>query len=703
MLVPPMAKKQSRKTPPGRQKWVVTSAWPYSNATPHLGNMIGSVLSADVFARYLRQKGDEVVLVSGTDEHGTPIEVSAIEQKIPVEQLAEQNHQKIARLFKAWNISYDNYTRTHNPVHIKFTQDFYLQVQKSGYVYVEENDALYCEHDKLFLPDRFVEGICPYCKMDRGRGDQCDNPACGKLLTPLELISPRCKVCGRTPVVRKTKHWYLNFPKLETRIKEFIEHNKIIPDNARTMCLNNIEKGIPARAITRDLKWGIPAPFEGSEGKTVYVWFEAVLGYLSATKQWAEEILKEPTKWEDFWFDKNTKTVFFIGKDNILFHLIIFPGLLLAYNDSSPANEQWVLPYNVSSTEFLNYEGEKFSKSRGIGIWIDDALELCDVDYWRYYLILNRPEQRDQSFIWAEFQKCIYEVNDVIGNLVHRTITFIVDKFGGAVPPARAYDAEDQKIVDLIKVAPSKIGTLLEKFELKNALAEVVEVARAGNQYLSTRAPWSLIKMDKDAAGHVLNLCAQLARSLAILLSPFIPGSAQKAWDALGLAGKVEAQPWATAGDLVIQAGHAVKKGKPLFEKLNVEDLQNKLKEIRARGSKTAKSEPKQPGTISYEDFQKFHFIVGKVIDAKPVPGAQKLLELKVDLGTEQRTIVGGVAELYSPGDLVGKNLVIFENLEPKTLRGIKSQGMLLAADVPKNKYAIILAPDNVPKGAKIR
>ena len=698
-----LAKKLSRKSQPPRQKWVVTSAWPYSNATPHLGNMIGSVLSADVFARYLRQKGDEVVLVSGTDEHGTPIEVSAIEQKVPVEQLAEVNHQKIAGLFKAWNISYDNYTRTHNPVHIKFTQDFYLQVQKSGYVYVEENDALYCEHDKLFLPDRFVEGICPHCKMDRARGDQCDNPACGKLLTPLELINPRCKVCGRSPVIRKTKHWYLNFPKLESRLREFIENNKILPDNARTLCLNNIEKGIPPRAITRDLKWGIPAPFEGAEGKTIYVWFEAVLGYLSATKQWAEEIRKEPGKWKDFWFDKNTRTVFFIGKDNIIFHLLIFPGLLIAYNDSSPPNEQWVLPYNVSSTEFLNYEGEKFSKSRGVGIWIDEALELCDVDYWRYYLILNRPEQRDQSFIWAEFQKSIYEMNDVIGNLIHRTITFITDKFGGVIPPVKTLDAEDRKLVELIKNSPAKVGSLIENFELKNALAEVIELARVGNQYLSSRTPWALMKTDKDAAGHVLNLCAQLTRSLAILLSPFIPGSAQKIWDALALPGKVDAQPWFSAGDLALKAGHPVRKGRPLFEKLKVEDLQKKLEEIRARESKLGQTESVQTEIISYEEFQKFQFIVGTVIEAKPIAGTQKLLEIKVDLGTEQRTIVGGIAELYHPQDLVGKNLVILKNLEPRTIRDIPSQGMLLVAEGPKNTYALIMAPRNVPKGAKIR
>ncbi|HMF33514.1 MAG TPA: methionine--tRNA ligase [Candidatus Lokiarchaeia archaeon] len=694
---------------PQKQKWVVTSAWPYSNATPHLGNMIGSVLSADVFARYLRLKGDEVVFVSGTDEHGTPIEVAAIEQGVPVEDLAERNHQKIASLFKAWNISYDNYTRTHNPVHIKYTQDFYLQVQKSGYVFTETNDALYCEHDNLFLPDRFVEGTCPHCGSDRARGDQCDS--CGALLNPTELVEPKCKVCGQTPGVRKSTHWYMDFPKLEGQLREFIEGKTLISDNARTSCIHNIEGGIPPRAITRDLKWGIPAPFEGAEGKTIYVWFEAVLGYISATKQWAEEILGEPDKWKEFWFQPDSRSVFFIAKDNIIFHWLIFPGLLMAYNASS--DEQYNLPYNVSSTEFLNYENDKFSKSRGVGIWIDDALELCDVDYWRYTLIRNRPEFKDQSFLWSEFQNNINELNDVIGNFIHRAVTFIATKLGGVVPPRQDLDEEDEKLLAVVRDAPIKIGNLFEEFRLKEALTEVVEVGRAANQYLSVKEPWHLIKSDVDATGHVLNICVQVSRALAILLAPFIPGSAQKAWDTLGLPGLVNDQNWASAGELLIEEGHAIQKAQPLFEKLDVGELQSKLAEMRAQAggrapeegsfAPAAAPEEKPSGVVAYDFFQQFSFKVVRVTAAEPVQGANKLLKLTVDLGTEERTVVGGIAELYSPEDIVGKNFVLLENLEPKTIRGIESQGMLLAADVTKSKFALIRAPDDLPPGVGIR
>ncbi|MHA1611976.1 MAG: methionine--tRNA ligase, partial [Promethearchaeota archaeon] len=342
-----------------KRKWIITSAWPYVNATPHLGNLIGSVLSADVFARYVRLCGDEVVLVSGSDEHGTPVAVSAIEENITPEELTKRNHAKISDLFEKWCISYDNYTHTHNPVHIKFTQDFYSQIDKNKLISTKTQDAFYCEHDNLYLPDRFVNGTCPHCNSEYARGDQCD--ACGKLLEPEELVNPRCKHCGKPPVLRETKHWYLDFGKVEDDIRDFIENNKYLPANARTMSLNFLKEGLPSRAVTRDLEWGIPAPFEGSEGKSIYVWFEAVLGYISAVKQWAEEIKGDPSLYSYFWNDPDVKSVYFIGKDNIIFHLIIFPGLLAAYNKNLPKKEQFTMPFNVSSTEFLNYENDKFS------------------------------------------------------------------------------------------------------------------------------------------------------------------------------------------------------------------------------------------------------------------------------------------------------------------------------------------------------
>jgi len=371
-------------------KWIVTSAWPYVNATPHLGNLIGSTLSADVFARFLRMKGEEVVFVSGSDSHGTPISVEAKRLKVPAEDLAFKYHKIIKDLHEKWQISFDNYTITHNPTHIEYVKKMYLDIQKNGYVIEKEIESLFCRNDNLFLPDRFVEGTCPHCKDDGARGDQCDK--CQKILTPLELIKSRCAICGNIPVIRKTKHWYLDLPKLQDRLNKLIDENEIIPPNARQMCLNSIAEGLPERAITRDLEWGIPAPFKGAENKTIYVWFEAVLGYITAVKEWADKLINRSDKFDYFWKDPNTKTVYFIGKDNIIFHLIVFPGLLMAYNEDKKESDKLVLPYNVSSTEFLMYENEKFSKSRGIGIWIDDALKLAPLDYWRFSLIFNRPE-----------------------------------------------------------------------------------------------------------------------------------------------------------------------------------------------------------------------------------------------------------------------------------------------------------------------
>ncbi|MFX1339181.1 MAG: methionine--tRNA ligase, partial [Promethearchaeota archaeon] len=508
-----------------KNKWVVTSAWPYVNAIPHLGNMIGSVLSADVFARFLRLKGDDVVFVSGSDTHGTPVAVAAKQQNIPAEELAMKNHKIIKKLFEQWNISYDNYTHTHNTTHIEFVQDFYLDVQKNGYVFEKEIKSPYCKHDKLYLPDRFVEGICPHCKDDRARGDQCDN--CQKLLTPLELIEPKCAICGKTPEIRYTKHWYMDFPKLQERLAGLIKNNQIIPPNARQVCLNSISEGLPERAITRDLEWGIPAKFKGADEKTIYVWFEAVLGYVSAVKEWAEKIVGKPEQFDYFWKDPNTKTVYFIGKDNIIFHLIVFPGLLLAYNENKKKKEQLVLPYNVSSTEFLMYENDKFSKSRGVGIWIDEALELAPLDYWRFNLLYNRPEKSDTSFLWSEFDNNIKTLNDNIGNFIHRTLTFINKQFKGTIPKKIKYDEIDQNFISKLNEISKKIGKLLEKFKLRKALREIVTFAKEGNVYLNDKAPWHLIKENKEAAGNAFNICAQAVYALCILLAPFIPETSE--------------------------------------------------------------------------------------------------------------------------------------------------------------------------------
>lgn len=658
--------------------------------------MVGSVLSADVFARFLRLKGHDVVFVSGSDSHGTPVAVAALEEKKPPKELAFKNHSVIKDLFERWRISYDNYTITHNPTHIKFTQDFYLDVQKNGYIFEREGiETLFCNSCKLPLPDRLVEGICPHCGDENARGDQCDK--CQKLLTPLELKKPRCKQCGRSPEIRETKHWFMDFPKLQDRLAELIKNNKIIPPNARQVCLNSISEGLPERAITRDLEWGIPAKFEGAEEKTIYVWFEAVLGYVSAVKEWAEKIIEKPEKFNYFWNDKDTKTVYFIGKDNIIFHLIVFPGLLLAYNEDKSPKNRLVLPYNVSSTEFLMYENEKFSKSRGIGIWIDDALELAPLDYWRFNLIFNRPEKSDTSFLWTEFENNIKILNDIVGNFIHRTLTFINRQFNGKIPKKSKFDEIDKEFIQKINAIAKISGKLLENFELKKALKEIINFGKEGNIYLNDKAPWHLIKENKDAAGHVFNLCAQAVYALAILLGPFIPDTSEKILDYLNIPDTLNDLLWDSINDDYLKADHAIKRPEPLFQKLEIKEIQEKLVKLKEKKEGIEKMDE-----ITYDEFQKLDLRIGLVENVEKVPKADKLLKLTVDIGTEKRTLVAGLAEYYQAEDLIGKKIVVLANLQPRKLRGVESQGMLLAAE--DGKIVAFLTPEkDLPSGSKIR
>ncbi len=538
--------------------WIVNSAWPYVNSVPHLGTFI-HLLSADVYARYLRLKGEEVIAVTGSDEHGTPIEVEAIKNGIPPKQLTDRTHKQICDLLDAYNIRFDNYTRTESPVHIKYTQDLYRKVYENGYIYTQNVNLPYCEVDKRFLPDRFVEGTCPHCGYEQARGDQCDS--CGRVLDPLELIRPRCVFCGSTPTIKSSTHWFFDLPKFRDKLYKVVKENKQLPENARNFSLRWLEEGLKPRAVTRDNKWGIPAPFPGAEGKTIYVWLEAVLGYVSASIEWAEKSGK-PEAWKDFWFDEGTKNVHFIGKDNIPFHVIIFPALLQA------THEPYILPWQVSSTEFILFEGQKFSKSKKVGVWIDDALKVAPAEYWRYVLIAIRPETRDANFTWHEFETHVNsELNDVLGNFVHRTLTFINNQFDSTIPSPGQLDGKDEEIKKEIIQAPNKIATLLDDFQLRNGLAAAIDLARHGNQYLSEREPWHLIKTDRTKTGTTLYLACQLVAGLEILLSPFLPETSQRISDQLELTGT---RNWWDAGKFRLEAGHKIAKATPLFHKVKV-------------------------------------------------------------------------------------------------------------------------------------
>jgi len=552
-------------------RWVVCAGWPYVNDRPHLGTFT-QLLSADVYARYLRLKGEDVVMVSGSDEHGTPIEVEAIKLGIPPRQLTNKYHKLIVQLLKTFQIEFDNYTRTESPVHKEFVRDFYLKVEKNGYVYSQKITQLYCLNDKRFLPDRFVEGECPYCHNPSARGDQCDN--CGKVLDPTDLINPRCALDHATPIKKESEHWFFDLPKLSEPLRKYIETNPNFPENARNFSLGWIRDGLKPRSLTRDNAWGIPAPFKGANGKTIYVWMEAVLGYVSATKEWAEK-KKQPSLWEKYWFDPESRNVHFVGKDNIAFHVVIFPGLLLA------TRENYDLPWEVSSSEYIQLEGQKFSRSRKVGVWMDEAVELEGPEYWRYALISLRPEQKDTNFTWEEFERKINtELNDVVGNFVHRTVSFIQTYYKGKVPKYSTTKEQHAKILASLSDSLPNVDERLGHFRLKEGLEQVVELAREGNRYLNEHEPWRLYKTDAEAAGETLGVSIQIVATLGILLQPFLPSTSKKI--SLSLMGKVRL-PWKSAGHTIVKPGARIRPLQPLFHKVNAKKLRAGLENIRSR------------------------------------------------------------------------------------------------------------------------
>ncbi|MEM3353351.1 MAG: methionine--tRNA ligase [Saccharolobus sp.] len=560
-------------------KILVTAAWPYVNSVPHLGNLIGSILSADVFARYARLKYDKdnVVFVSGSDEHGTPIEIEAIKRKVSPKELTDQAHEYDKHLFlNVWEISFDNYTRTENETHKKFVKDFLLKLNK--YIKTVEDEVPYCEYDKIYLPDRFIKGTCPYCGFEDARGDQCDN--CGRLLTPNLLINPKCSICGRSPVFKRTKHWFFDLSVFNDKIREWTLNSKDMPDNVKSVALSWVNEGLKPRSLTRDNRWGIPAPFNEAQDKTIYVWFEALLGYISATIEYFENKGK-PEEWKKFWFGNDVKSYYFIGKDNIPFHAVILPAMLMA------SEEGYNLPTVIAATEYLLYEGQKFSKSRKIGIWIDEAPQLMDIEYWRFILIRLRPEEKDTNFTWRETIRIVNtELNDDIGNYINRVLSMIVRYFNGIVPEFNKdiNDENDKKLIQLIESTPKAMSELFEKGKLKAGTEELLKLVREGNTYLNLKAPWNLYKANKIMElSNTLYITINSVRSIAIMLYPLMPTHSKKIYEMLNL-GNIENERWDDASKLTIKPGHKIGSVSTLFKKIPAEmekDVEKKLIVIR--------------------------------------------------------------------------------------------------------------------------
>lgn len=544
----------------GTGRWVVTSAWPYINSVPHLGNMIGSVLSADVYARFLRMMGEDVVFVSGSDEHGTVIEVEARKKNVSPRELTNSSHEYIVKLWELWGISFDNYTRTESEIHKEFVREFLLRVFRNGYIDERVQVIPHCPKDEIYLPDRFVEGTCPYCGFEGARGDQCDS--CGRLLEPEQLINPRCVLCGSTPVFRSRKHYFFRLDKFEESILNWIKKHDLLDENVKNFTESWIETtGLAPRSLTRDNRWGIPSPFPDSEDKTIYVWFDALLGYLSATREYFVKIGKE-SEWVKYWLDSEAKTAYFIGKDNIPFHAVILPALLMA------TQEPYTLPTLISATEYLMYEGRKFSKSRRVGVWIDEALKIVsNADYWRYSLIRMRPEDKDTNFKWSEFVRFVNnELNDHIGNFIHRVLTLIYRFFEGVVSEVTLTGSADIEFRKYIDEVWTSYRSLMYRARLREASELIVKLSERGNQYVNVKAPWAKIKENVDDVKSTLNVGFTAVLTLSIMLYPIMPQSSKKILKTLNISGEkivVRDQPTE-----LVKLPHRIDKPEQVFTKV---------------------------------------------------------------------------------------------------------------------------------------
>ena len=659
---------------------LVTAALPYANGPAHIGHAIGAYIPADIYTRYHRMVGNDVIYICGTDEHGTPISVTAEQEKVNPKKVVDKYHKIISESFNRLGITFDNFSGTTHGKHYEIAQGFFTTILDKGLIYPKEVSRPFCPSCQRFLPDRYVRGVCPKCGAADQRGDQCEE--CGKQLEPDELKKPYCSICHTTPEMKVTKHWYFKLSKFSGKLKKWIQANKHWPDNSRNFCLSWIREGLEDRAITRDMKWGIPVPLKEAKGKVLYVWFDAPIGYISATEEWGRK--KKRKDWKKYWTDASI--VHFIGKDNIPFHGIIWPAMLMAEGE-------YKLPWQIASNEYLNLEGKKMSTSRGWVVWLGDALDAVDPDMLRYYLISINPAKHDSDFCWKQLQTRVNnELNDVLGNFVHRTLTFTQRFFKGRVPARGKLDKRDKEVLKRIEKAPQVVGNLIAEFQFQKALKELMALAQLGNQYFNEKAPWKLMKEDEAKAGTCLNICLNLNKCISVLAAPMLPFTSETIWKSLNLKGSVHKQKWKEAGKATLSGKIGVPK--PIFRKIEDEEVQAQLDRL------GYVKETKEAKLVTFEDFEKLDLRVGKVLKAEKIKGKDKLLKLEVDTG-EKRTIVAGVGDAYTPEEIKGKEIIVLTNLEPKKICGIESQGMLLAAEAGK-KWTV-LTPDKKSKpGSKI-
>ncbi|RLF29960.1 MAG: methionine--tRNA ligase [Thermoplasmata archaeon] len=645
-------------------------AWPYANGSLHLGHIAGCYLPADIFARYNRMKNRDVLMVSGSDEHGTPITITAEKEKTTPQTIVDRYNKEHTENMIQLGISFDLFTRTTTENHKKIVQKIFLELYKKGYIYEKDVDAFYCRKCSRFLPDRYIEGTCPHCSYDKARGDQCDS--CGKLLDPHELINVRCKICGETPTIQRSNHLFFALSKFETKLLKWIKGKKHWKPSVLKFTYNWLKDGLKDRTITRDIEWGIEVPLKGFEDKRIYVWFDAVIGYLSASIEWAQK-KGEADAWEKWWKNKDVRHYYFLAKDNIPFHTLIWPAILMGYDETLN------LPYDIPANEYLCLKGEQFSKSRGVAVWIPDILQKFDADAIRYYLSINMPENRDTNWIWSDFvAKNNDELVGTYGNFVHRVITFTQKNFGCIPPKEEKLSQLDKEAIKKIEETQKKVEEAIEKCHFKKGLRTAMQLAQYGNFYFDQNQPWKLIKSDKKRCKTVLHICIKIVQALAIIMTPYLPFSSNKIWKLLGHKKTIYECSWEDAlSD--IKTGTTLEKPKPLFKKLILEDFMTET-----------------------DPFSKLDLRVAKIIDVKEHPQADKLYILNVDLGPlGKRTLVAGIKTYYTKEEIKGKNIVIVANLKAAKIRGVESKGMLLAAE-DKNGNISLLHPQNSEPGSEI-
>jgi len=674
---------------------LVCTAWPYANGPLHLGHFAGCFLPGDIFARYQRMAGENVLMVSGSDQHGTPITVSAEAEGITPEEVADRYHKLNSESLAKMGISYDMFSKTHNPDHFEVVHDIFLKLFEKNYIYKRKLLAPYCPKCDRFLPDRYIEGTCPNCAYTDARGDQCDG--CGKTLDADELMEPRCKLCGTTPKQKETEQFYLRLTHLEGPLWNMLEGKNHWRPSVIGLTKGWLEEGLEDRAITRDLKWGVPIPLDGNDKKCIYVWFEAVIGYLSCTKQVCARLGK-PDMWKDFWYDKDARIYYFLAKDNIPFHTLIFPAMLAGYDPEIN------LPYDVPSNQYLMLNNEQFSKSRNHAVWMPRYLERYPPDLMRYYLTINMPEHKDTDFTWKNFVRTVNEdLIATLGNMIHRALVLTSKHFGEIPPLTEDYvpDQEDTDLLDSMENARKEVGDNIDRCRFQKAMKALMALARKGNEYITKKEPWKTIKSDRNKTQNTIHNMLHLTNSLTYLMAPFLPFTAQELYKMLGNDGEVAKRDWQTDyADIAV--GHRIEKPLPIFQKLDLKHVLEQEKQAGAQDEVSKKIYPLKKN-ISFDHFKAMDLRIARVVSAKDHPDSKNLYILKVDIGQEGPiTMVAGLKKHYSVDDIVGKNILVVVNLEPTEIRGIRSEAMLLAAEDGEGRVSLVVPEIGMDAGSRV-